>query len=94
MRRVAFRFGVVFAVLVMFPFPLGYLPGRSGSRCGCTSRFAGASTRSRTILGIPEPSTRMTGSGDTTFAYLEPMLFALAAIAFAIGWTAVDRSVR
>jgi uncharacterized membrane protein YphA (DoxX/SURF4 family) len=91
MKRVTFRLGVVFAVLVMFPFPLGWLPGTRQLAIWLHEPIRWGVNALAAILGIPEPSTRMTGSGDTMFAYLELLLLALTAIAFAIGWTAVDR---
>jgi uncharacterized membrane protein YphA (DoxX/SURF4 family) len=92
MRRVAFRIGVVFAVLVMFPFPLTALPWTQRLAMWLHEPIRWGVNALAAILGIPEPSTRMTGSGDTMFAYLEVLLLALVAIAVAIGWTAVDRT--
>ena len=92
MRRAAFRFGFVLAVLVMFPFPLGYVPGterlawllQQPARWGVNALAA--------LLGLGEPVQRMTGSGDTLFNYLEALLFVLAAFACALAWTAVSRA--
>ena len=92
MRRVAFRFGVVFAVLVMFPFPLGYVPGTQHLAMWLHEPIRWGVNALAAILGLDEPSTRPTGSGDTLFAYLEVLLLALNALAFTIGWTIFDRS--
>jgi uncharacterized membrane protein YphA (DoxX/SURF4 family) len=75
----------------MFPFPLGYVPGTQRLAMWLQEPIRWGVNALAAILGIPEPSTRMTGSGDTMFAYLELLLLALLAIAFALGWTAVDR---
>ena len=90
MRRTAFRFGFVFAVLVMFPFPLGYIPGTQHLAWLVQRPVQWGVDALGTLLGLGEVPQRFTGSGDTLFAYLALLLFVLCAFACALGWTAVS----
>jgi hypothetical protein len=91
-RRVAFRFGFIFAALLVFPFPLGVIPKTDGlaELLGkplewLVRWFAAA------VLDLEEPSARRTGSGDTTYAYVMQLVIAIVASLGAAVWTALDR---
>jgi hypothetical protein len=80
MRRAAFRFGAVFAALVMFPFPLGFVPGTQELARWVQTPIGWGVDALAHLLGLPTPSRVMTGSGDTLFANLEVLLFAIVAL--------------
>ncbi len=91
MRRLGFRIGFVFAALVILPFPIGFLGilrGVAGAYLAVVRLGVNALAA---VLGLPEPALRMTGSGDTLFAYVQVLLFALVAIAAGGVWSACAR---
>lgn len=91
-RRVAFRFGFIAAALFVFPFPLGALP-----KTDWLAQLLGEPLEwlvgwvATAMLGLEAPSTRTTGSGDTTFAYVMHLVIAILAALGAAIWTALDR---
>jgi hypothetical protein len=91
-KRIAFRFGFLLAVMVMFPFPLGTLPW--------TDWLVGPLTRpwewlvewlATSVLGLDAPSNAPTGSGDTTWVFVWHLLALVLAIIGTAIWTALDR---
>lgn len=91
-ERVAFRFAIVFGALVVYPFPIGALPK--------TEAFAAVLNQplewlvgwfATAILGLPEPSTAQTGAGDTTFAYVALLVYAIVASLATLAWSLADR---
>lgn len=87
-----FRFGVLAAVLLIFPFPIGRIP--------FTWQLGQWLTRpwdwlvdgfSRLVLGIPSPPHVFTGSGDTTWHYVQLLLIVILAALGTVVWTLVDR---
>lgn len=87
-----FRFGVLAALLLIFPFPIGRLP--------FTWELAEWLSRpwewlvdwfSRAVLGIPSPPHMFTGSGDTTWHYVQLLLIVILACLGTAIWTVVDR---
>src|SRR5258706_4683721 len=91
MRRVTFRFGFVLAVLVMFPFPLGIIPGLGWLVDALTAPIRWGVVALAALLGLPEPAQLFTGSGDTLFHYLELLLFAIVASVATATWLTLDR---
>lgn len=91
-RRLAFRFGLLFAALLLFPFPLGYLPWTDELPQLLNKPLeALVSWCATAVLGLDEPSTQPTGSGDSTYAYVFHLVALVLAAAGAAAWTALDR---
>jgi len=91
--RFARRFLLVFAVLISFPSPLSYLPGLDDLSQWIDKLWAPLiSWVGDHVLRLAEPITALpNGSGDTTFNYVELLVFATFAIAIAALWTSLDR---
>ena len=91
LRRFGFRFGVVFAGLLIAPFPLDVLPktGWLVERYGDLWDWAGH--RFGDLIGVDVPPTQPTGSGDTTITYMITALVILLALLAAAIWTGLDR---
>ncbi len=91
-RRVGFRFGFALAVLIIFPFPIGFIP-----KTDTIGEWLGKPLEWLTIwvaenlLGLPTPSTAPTGSGDTMFAWVFLGLTVVLAAIAALIWTLADR---
>lgn len=80
------------ATLLIFPFPIGYIP--------FTWPLAAWLTRpwewlvdwfSRFVLGIPSPPHLLTGSGDTTWHYVRLLLIVVLALLGTLVWVVLDR---
>ncbi len=91
-RRVAFRFGLLAAALLRFPFPAGMIAGTDGLAELATAPLEWLVSWCATgVLGLDEPSRQPTGSGDTTHAYVQLLvILVLAAIGAAV-WSVIDR---
>ena len=95
MRAVAVRFGVLLAALFVLPFPVGLVPG-TGRLAGiihsgwewAVARFA------EYVLRIEPPIFQPTGSGDTTWHWVQAALIVTLAVIGAALWSAVDRKPR
>jgi uncharacterized membrane protein YphA (DoxX/SURF4 family) len=90
-QRVAFRFGVVFGAITLFPFPIGLIPKTDWLAEYMTKPFDWLTEWfGESVLGLDVPPVVPTGSGDTLRAYLWLLLTAiLAAIGCAV-WSALD----
>src|SRR6266545_2107960 len=78
--RIAFRFGCLLAALIVLPFPLGYIPGTMWlGRMLREPWYWLVSWFSRSVLGIADPSTTPTGSGDTTWHFVQLLLIGMIA---------------
>ncbi len=92
-QKILFRFFFLFAVLYIFPFPIQFIPGANiiGSWYGNFFE-AFVAWSSTSFLGFEEAiKTKPTGSGDTTFDFIQTGL--KLGLAFVIGlvWTVLDR---
>lgn len=91
-RRVAFRFGFVFAVLLLYTVPLALIP-----KAGFLAELAnkpwewGVAWFAEHVLGIEAPSSAPTGSGDTLWNYVQLLLAAILAAIGALAWSVLDR---
>jgi hypothetical protein len=91
LRRFGFRFGVVFAAILVLPFPLDLIPKtdflveKYGDAWDVLGHHFGA------LLGLDVPPTQPTGSGDTMISWLLMLLSLLIALAIAAIWASVDR---
>jgi hypothetical protein len=91
-RRVAFRFGFLFAALLVFPFPAGYVPKTDWLVRILNTPFDHLVSFCATgVLGLDEPSRQPTGSGDTTRAYVYHLVILVLAAAGTALWSALDR---
>jgi hypothetical protein len=91
-RRVGFRFGILVGVLFVFPFPIGVFPKTEWLADLLSKPWEWAvSWFAQDVLGLPEPSTVITGSGDTTWAYVQLLLIAIVATLGTIVWSILDR---
>ena len=109
-RSWALRFVIAYLVLYVLPFPLtllgnlgriwliGDIPGL-GTAIGWVLGLWGAMTNALTTLlgGVAfgvEVRPQLTGSGDTTFNYVEMALDATMALVVSIAWSALARGRR
>ena len=91
-RRVVFRFGFLFAALLLFPFPLQVIPEADWLVDLVRKPFDGLVIWCATdVLGLDEPSLRPTGSGDTTASYVQHLVFFVLAVAGTAVWSVLDR---
>ncbi len=91
MHRVGFRIAAVFALVQVFPFPLGTIPGTRGLEELLDAPMTACVLLLARVLGLPQPSTAPTGSGDTLFAYLHLLLAAIVAVGSGLAWSALAR---
>lgn len=92
-HRVVFRFVFCYFVLYILPFPLGSYPGRILPLPGYDKMwYAAVPWIAKHILGMSKTITIFpNGSGDTTFNYVQLLVFAVIAAVATIIWTALDR---
>jgi multidrug transporter EmrE-like cation transporter len=92
-HRVAFRFVFSYLAICIFPFPFGSDPGSVYSFYPYDRMwFAFVPWFAAHILRLSRPITIFpAGSGDTTFNYVQILIFALIAAFATIIWTALDR---
>jgi uncharacterized membrane protein YphA (DoxX/SURF4 family) len=97
LRCVGFRFGILIGALLVFPFPLGAIP--KGTLPG-TERVGELLNRpwewavswfAQSVLGLADPSTVLTGSGDRPWNYIQHLVIAILATLGTIVWSVVDR---
>lgn len=90
-RRIAFRMVFAYLVLYCLPFPVGSLPGTDGlvekydALWEAVVPWLGSRLMGLTITVFPN------GSGDTTFNYVQVLLFAVVAAGVTLVWSIVDR---
>jgi predicted DCC family thiol-disulfide oxidoreductase YuxK len=86
------RLLVLYTVLYALPFPLGAVPGTEGFAAGYESgKQALVSAFAASVLDL-ELTVFPAGSGDTTYNYVELLVYALAAVVGAGAWTALVRA--
>jgi hypothetical protein len=91
-RRLAFRFGVIFGGLLIFPFPLGSVPKTDWLATALNKPLEWATQWLATaVLGLPEQPTTFNGSGDRTVEYVQLLLYAILAVVGTIAWSVIDR---
>src|SRR5215470_17339677 len=90
-QRVAFRFGVVFGAITLYPLPIGLIPKTDWLAEYMTKPLDWLTEWfGESVLGLDVPPIVPTGSGDTLRAHLWLLLTAiLAAIGCAV-WSAID----
>ncbi len=99
-RRVGFRFAFSYLILYSFPFPLDYLPIPGLQAVfQAYSGFWGAVVAwiGRHVLHLSRelpPLRVQTGSGDTTYDYVQILCFAAFSALAALVWTVAARRVR
>lgn len=90
LRRVTFRFGVVFAIAQIVPFPLDVLPKLEW----LTSRYGDAwewvLRGFADVIGAVIPPPQPTGSGDTTAAFVGLLMQVVLGALGAAVWSAID----
>jgi len=90
-QRVAFRFGIVFGAVTLFPFPIGLIPKTDwlaeymNKPLDWLVEWFGES-----VLGLDVPPVVPTGSGDTLRAYLWLLLTVILAAIGAAIWSVID----
>ena len=95
MRAVAARFGILLGALFVFPFPLGLVPGTRRFAMAVHAGWDWAVARfAEIVLGIPPPLFQPTGSGDTTWHWVQAALIVTLAVVGALAWACVDRRPR
>lgn len=92
-HRVVFRFVFCYFVLYILPFPLGSYPGRILPLPAYDKMwYAVVPWIAKHILGMSKAITIFpNGSGDTTFNYVQLLVFAVIAAVATIIWTTLDR---
>ncbi|MEM7306477.1 MAG: hypothetical protein AAF682_07400 [Planctomycetota bacterium] len=96
-RRLGFRALFVYFLLYVLPFPVSRLPWIGEPVSSAVDSFwkEVATWTGHHVLGIEgEIFVGLTGSGDTTVDYIKLLLFAVAAVLFALLWSLVDRRRR
>jgi len=94
-RRIAFRFAVIFAGLLMFPFPIYVIPKSDDLSTALSKPLEWATQWFATsVLGLPRLAAETTGSGDRMFDYVQLLLFALCAAIGTMVWSIIDRRRR
>lgn len=95
MRAAAARFGILLAALFVFPFPLGLVPGTGRLAMAIHAGWDWAVARfAEYVLHIQPPMFQPTGSGDTTWHWVQVALILALALVGALAWAAVDRAPR
>ena len=90
--RIAFRFGALVAALLILPFPLGYIPGTMWlGRVLREPWYWIVSWFATDVLGIADPATAPTGSGDTTWHFVQLLVIAIVAGIGTLLWSILDR---
>ncbi len=92
-KRIAFRLAFTYFFLYQFPFPIGALPGTEtiGSYYDRIWQ-ALVPWIARHLLHISNPvSFVQTGSGDTTYAWVQNLIFCVLAITATVVWSILDR---
>jgi len=88
---VALRFVLAYFLLYNLPFPLDYIPFAAPLTASyAAARQALVSSFASTAFGL-EITVLPNGSGDTTYNYVELLVFALLALLAAGGWAAAAR---
>jgi len=92
-KRVLFRFGFVYLVLYILPFPAGALWETDPVHEAYDKLWkVVVPWVGERVLHLPEPITVFpNGSGDTTFNYVQVLCFAALAVFAAFVWTALAR---
>jgi hypothetical protein len=90
--RALFRFGFVYLVLYNLPFPLDLIPWAGEI---ITQPYADLWNRlvpwfGKHLLGL-NITVRPNGSGDTTYNYVQLLIYVILAAAAALVWTLLDR---
>jgi hypothetical protein len=90
-RRIFFRFLFTYLVLYLFPFPLDLVPGAEVVLEPCNpTRIALVTWVGTHVIGV-KVIARHTGSGDTTFNYVQLACYLVLAVLTAALWTLLDR---
>ena len=90
--RVALRFGLVYLVLLFWPFPFSLVPGVGERLEAFTSRPL-VPWVARHVLHLPEPIAFENGSGDKTWDYVWAFTAAALALAVAGIWSLLARRI-
>jgi hypothetical protein len=90
-RLVLFRFAVLYFVIYSFPFPLNVIPGAEWpvGKIDAAMRIP-VVWFADVFLGITI-TIFPNGSGDTTFNYVQVLLFAIVSVVGALVWTVVGK---
>jgi hypothetical protein len=90
--RIIFRFGFIYFLLYIFPFPLGRIPFTEIIQGLYHEAWLGpVNWVGKNVLSIPYEITILpNGSGDTTYNYVLIFIFLVIAIAGTIIWTILD----
>lgn len=90
--KIFFRFGFIYFLLYVFPFPIGWIPFTEFIKVQYYSAWLEpANWIGKHILSIPyEITIPPSGSGDTTFNYVLIFIFLVVAVVGTIIWTILD----
>lgn len=90
--RIGFRWGIAAGALLIYPFPLSRIPKTDGFQEALHKPVEWAiSGFAQYVLGIGDPPSAFSGSGDRTRDYVFVLLVALVATLGTIVWSVVDR---
>lgn len=90
-RRFLLRCGVVFAVVLIAPFPLDYVLKLDPLLAWYGDAWEWLVRHFADLIGVAVPPTMPTGSGDTTAAWVGLLMTAVLALVGAAIWTALVR---
>ncbi|HEX5058914.1 MAG TPA: hypothetical protein VFV99_06120, partial [Kofleriaceae bacterium] len=90
-RVVAFRFGVLAALLLVSPTVLWPVPGAAPLVIAIMRGWHWLATQFGALLGLDVPPLAPTGSGDALWNWLQALLSILLAVPGTLVWLLVDR---
>ncbi|HEY5924162.1 MAG TPA: hypothetical protein VIV11_20935 [Kofleriaceae bacterium] len=90
-RLIAFRFGVIAAVLLMSPHMFWVVPGADALMVAIIRAWHWLATQFGALLGLDVPPLAPTGSGDALWNYLQFFLSLIGAAIGTLVWTLASR---
>lgn len=94
-RRIGFRFSFLVGALLIFPFPLNWIPKTTWLDDVLEKPMTWAAEWLATsVLGLPAPVPGPNGSGDRAVDYAQVLLIAVLAVLGTVVWSVIDRRRR
>jgi len=90
-RLIAFRFGVIAALLLMSPYVFWIVPGAGPLNVALLRGWHWLASWFGALLGLDVPPLRPTGSGDALWNYLHALLSLILAALGTLAWTFASR---
>jgi uncharacterized membrane protein YphA (DoxX/SURF4 family) len=91
-QRIAFRFGVLVAALLMLDHTLLYVPGSVHVYVAVQRTWHWLASELGHVLGLDVPPLQFTGSGDQLFHYLQLLLIVMVGVVGTTAWSLAARA--